>query len=154
MGQLHTALDHHPGDELEAESRLSLIAERLHAHLRPSTAPTPFAPFAPTLARDLRELLDERVTEGIALDEAARLVHAHPAHLVRAFSGAYGIAPHQYLMSRRVDHARRLLLEGRPPGEVATATGFYDQSHLTRHFRKLVGVTPGRYSRDRGRHGH
>ncbi|MFJ3417190.1 MULTISPECIES: AraC family transcriptional regulator [unclassified Streptomyces] len=150
VGQLHTALDH-PGDELEAESRLSLIAERLHAHLRPSTAPTPFAP---TLARDLRELLDERVTEGIALDEAARLVHAHPAHLVRAFSGAYGIAPHQYLMSRRVDHARRLLLEGRPPGEVATATGFYDQSHLTRHFRKLVGVTPGRYSRDRGRRGH
>ncbi|WP_328830094.1 AraC family transcriptional regulator [Streptomyces sp. NBC_00252] len=150
VGQLHTALDH-PGDELEAESRLSLIAERLHAHLRPSTAPTPFAP---TLARDLRELLDERVTEGIALDEAARLVHAHPAHLVRAFSGAYGIAPHQYLMSRRVDHARRLLLEGRPPGEVATVTGFYDQSHLTRHFRKLVGVTPGRYSRDRGRRGH
>ncbi|WP_329553750.1 helix-turn-helix transcriptional regulator [Streptomyces sp. NBC_00696] len=150
VGQLHTALDH-PGDELEAESRLSLIAERLHAHLRPSTAPTPFAP---TLARDLRELLDERVTEGIALDEAARLVHAHPAHLVRAFSGAYGIAPHQYLMSRRVDHARRLLLDGRPPGEVATVTGFYDQSHLTRHFRKLVGVTPGRYSRDRGRRGH
>ncbi|MFJ2159098.1 AraC family transcriptional regulator [Streptomyces sp. NPDC087856] len=155
VGQLHTALDH-PGDELEAESRLSLIAERLHAHLRPSTAPTPFVPtpFAPTLARDLRELLDERVTEGIALDEAARLVHAHPAHLVRAFSGAYGIAPHQYLMSRRVDHARRLLLDGRPPGEVATVTGFYDQSHLTRHFRKLVGVTPGRYSRDRGRRGH
>ncbi|MFE2888923.1 AraC family transcriptional regulator [Streptomyces sp. NPDC059272] len=150
VGQLHTALDH-PGDELEAESRLSLIAERLHAHLRPSTAPIPFAP---TLARDLRELLDERVTEGIALDEAARLVHAHPTHLVRAFSGAYGIAPHQYLMSRRVDHARRLLLEGRPPGEVATVTGFYDQSHLTRHFRKLVGVTPGRYSRDRGRRGH
>ncbi|MCX4812748.1 AraC family transcriptional regulator [Streptomyces sp. NBC_01239] len=155
VGQLHTALDH-PGDELEAESRLSLIAERLHTHLRPSTAATPFVPtpFAPTLARDLRELLDERVTEGIALDEAARLVHAHPAHLVRAFSGAYGIAPHQYLMSRRVDHARRLLLDGRPPGEVATVTGFYDQSHLTRHFRKLVGVTPGRYSRDRGRRGH
>ncbi|WP_405992477.1 AraC family transcriptional regulator [Streptomyces sp. NBC_00986] len=145
VGQLHTALDH-PGDELEAESRLTLIAERLHAHLRPPNTPTTLAP---TLARDLRELLDERVTEGITLDEAARLVHAHPAHLVRAFSGAYGIAPHQYLMSRRVDRARRLLLDGRPPGEVATVTGFYDQSHLTRHFRKLVGVTPGRYSRDR-----
>ncbi|MFJ9245424.1 AraC family transcriptional regulator [Streptomyces sp. NPDC101776] len=147
VGQLHTALGH-PGDELEAESRLTLIAERLHAHLRPS-APTPAED--PVLARALRELLDERVTEGIALDEAARLVHAHPAHLVRAFSGAYGIAPHQYLMSRRVDRARRLLLDGRPPGEVATVTGFYDQSHLTRHFRKLVGVTPGRYSRDRDR---
>ncbi|WP_262061436.1 helix-turn-helix transcriptional regulator [Streptomyces sp. STR69] len=146
VGQLHTALDH-PGDELEAESRLTLIAERLHAHLRPSV-PTLTPTGDPALARTLRELLDERVTEGIALDEAALLVHAHPAHLVRAFSGAYGIAPHQYLMSRRVDRARRLLLDGRPPGEVAAATGFYDQSHLTRHFRKLVGVTPGRYSRD------
>jgi len=145
VGQLHTALDR-PGDELEAESRLTLIAERLHAHLRPSS-PTPSGD--PALARTLRELLDERVTKGIALDEAARLVHAHPAHLVRAFSGAYGIAPHQYLMSRRVERARRLLLDGRPPGEVAAATGFYDQSHLTRHFRKLVGVAPGRYSRDR-----
>lgn len=87
------------------------------------------------------------MVEGITLDEAAALVHAHPAHLVRAFSTAYGIAPHQYLNSRRVDRARRLLLDGVRPSEVATATGFFDQSHLTRHFRKLVGVTPGRYTK-------
>ncbi|MEW2163346.1 AraC family transcriptional regulator [Streptomyces sp. NPDC007084] len=145
VGQLHTALAH-PGDELEADSRLTLIAERLRGRLRPSAAaglPLPDRP----LAHRLRELLDARLVEGVALDEAARLVHAHPAHLVRAFSGAFGIAPHQYLMSRRVDRARRLLLDGRPPGEVAAATGFYDQSHLTRHFRRLVGVTPGRYAR-------
>jgi AraC-like DNA-binding protein len=143
VGQLHTALGR-PGDELEAESRLTLVAERLRAHLGPS-APT--QRHSPALARTLRELLDEHVVQGIGLDEAARLVHAHPAHLVRAFSGAYGIAPHQYLMSRRVDRARRLLLDGRPPSEVASATGFYDQSHLTRHFKKLVGVAPGRYAR-------
>jgi AraC-like DNA-binding protein len=64
---------------------------------------------------------------------------------VRAFSAAYGIAPHQYLTARRVDRARRLLLDGLPVGEVAVAAGFYDQAHLTRHFRRLVGVTPGRY---------
>ncbi|MGW6491286.1 AraC family transcriptional regulator [Streptomyces sp. NPDC055056] len=145
VGQLHTALSH-PGDELEADSRLTLIAERLHGRLRPAAAVGPARPDRP-LAYRLRELLDARLVEGVALDEAARLVHAHPAHLVRAFSGAFGIAPHQYLMSRRVDRARRLLLDGRPPGEVAAATGFYDQSHLTRHFRRLVGVTPGRYAR-------
>ncbi|NEC34065.1 helix-turn-helix transcriptional regulator, partial [Streptomyces rubrogriseus] len=99
----------------------------------------------PVLARRLRELLDERVVAGIGLAEAAALVPAHPAHLVRAFSGAYGIAPHQYLMSRRVDRARRMLLAGDSPAEVAGATGFYDQAHLTRHFKRLVGVTPGRY---------
>ncbi|MFI6491419.1 AraC family transcriptional regulator [Streptomyces sp. NPDC050564] len=142
VGQLHSVLAH-PGDELEAESRLTLIAERLRGHLRPRLAEETRADRP--LAHRLRELLDERLVQGIALDEAAALVHAHPAHLVRAFSGAYGIAPHQYLMSRRVDRARRLLLEGGKPAEVATATGFYDQSHLTRHFRRLVGVSPGRY---------
>ncbi|NUK08283.1 AraC family transcriptional regulator [Streptomyces lunaelactis] len=143
VGQLHTALTH-PGDELEAESRLTLVGERLRAHLRPRLVAE--APRRDSvLARRLRELLDERLVEGIALDEAARIVQAHPAHLVRAFSSAYGIAPHQYLTSRRVDRARRLLLDGRPPGDVAAATGFYDQSHLTRHFKRLVGVSPGRY---------
>jgi AraC-like DNA-binding protein len=151
VGQLHTALAQ-PGDELEADSRLTLIGDRLRGHLRPAAAVgTPRRD--PALARRLRELLDERVVEGLALDEAATLVQAHPAHLVRAFSTAYGIAPHQYLMSRRVDRARRLLLDGRPPGEVAAVTGFYDQSHLTRHFRKLVGVTPGRYARRDGKFG-
>ncbi|MEU9601140.1 AraC family transcriptional regulator [Streptomyces sp. NPDC048109] len=143
VGQLHAALAL-PGDELEAESRLTLIGERLRAHLRPAQTTDP-ARRDPVLARRLRELLDERVVAGIGLEEAATLVPAHPAHLVRAFSGAYGIAPHQYLMSRRVDRARRLLLAGRSPADVAGATGFYDQAHLTRHFKRLVGVTPGRY---------
>ncbi|MEU9284169.1 AraC family transcriptional regulator [Streptomyces sp. NPDC048275] len=143
--QLHTALTR-PGDELEAESRLTLIGERLRGHLRPRLIEEPSRrPRPQPLAHRLRELLDARLVEGIALDEAARLVHAHPAHLVRAFSGTFGIAPHQYLMSRRVDRARRLLLDGQPAGEVAATTGFYDQSHLTRHFKRLVGVAPGRY---------
>ncbi|MDO0927098.1 AraC family transcriptional regulator [Streptomyces sp. TG1A-8] len=143
VGQLHAALAR-PGDELEAESRLTLVGERLRAHLgdRAGGRRRP----DPALARSLRELLDEHVTGAPTLTDAARLLHAHPAHLVRAFSGAYGIAPHQYLVSRRIGRARRLLLDGLRPGEVAAATGFYDQAHLTRHFKKLVGVTPGRYA--------
>ncbi|MEU4652419.1 AraC family transcriptional regulator [Streptomyces sp. NPDC023723] len=147
VGQLHTALVR-SGEELEAESRLSLIGERLRTRLRPADARA--VRRDPVLARRLRELLDERVVQGLSLTEATALVPAHPAHLVRAFSGAYGIAPHQYLMSRRVDRARRLLLAGRSPADVATATGFYDQAHLTRHFKKLVGVTPGRYRTSTG----
>ncbi|MDH6628498.1 AraC-like DNA-binding protein [Streptomyces sp. LBL] len=143
VGQLHTALTR-PGDELEAESRLTLVGERLRTHLRPAHH-TNSPRRDPVLARRLRELLDERVVEGLSLHEAARLVQAHPAHLVRAFSGAYGIAPHQYLNARRVDRARRLLLADHGPADVAVLTGFHDQAHLTRHFKKLVGVTPGRY---------
>ncbi|MFF9851671.1 helix-turn-helix transcriptional regulator [Streptomyces litmocidini] len=149
VGQLHTALAE-PGGELEAQSRLALIGERLRGHLRPRLV-TPARGADPGVARDLRELLDARLVEGVTLDEAAGLLHAHPAHLVRAFSGAFGIAPHQYLTARRIDRARRLLLEGRPPVEVAAATGFYDQSHLNRSFKRIVGTTPGRFSRTSGR---
>ncbi|MFF5361157.1 helix-turn-helix domain-containing protein [Streptomyces scabiei] len=160
VGQLHTALAR-PGDELEAESRLALVGERLRRHLRRPPARSAARPAGGrtadgrtsdgrtadgrTVAHRLRELLDERVTDGVTLAEAAGTVHAHPAHLVRAFGAAFGIAPHQYLMSRRVERARRLLLDGMRPGEAAAAAGFYDQAHLTRHFGRWVGVTPGRY---------
>ena len=143
VGQLHGALTR-SGEELEAASRLALVAERLRTRLRATDVPRPTR-VDPPLARQLRELLDARLVEGIALGEAAGLVHAHPAHLVRAFSAAFGMAPHQYLTARRVDLARRLLLAGQSPGAVAAATGFYDQAHLTRHFKRLVGVPPGRY---------
>ncbi|MEU6540635.1 AraC family transcriptional regulator [Streptomyces sp. NPDC047000] len=145
VGQVHAALAR-PGDELEAESRLLFVGERLREYLRPRIGTAAARERRdPVLARRLRELLDERLVPGLSLEDAAALLHAHPAHLVRAFTRAYGIAPHQYLTSRRVGRARRLLLDGLPPGEVAASAGFYDQAHLTRHFRKLVGVTPGRY---------
>ncbi|MGH4030262.1 AraC family transcriptional regulator [Actinomycetota bacterium Odt1-20B] len=143
VGQLHTALADR-GDELEAQSRLALIRERLHTHLRPRLV-TPVRAAGRGVAHRLRDLLDARLHEGVTLDEAALLLNAHPAHLIRAFSGAFGIAPHQYLMARRVDRARRLLLDGRPPGQVAADAGFYDQSHLNRHFKRIVGTTPGRF---------
>jgi AraC-like DNA-binding protein len=151
VGQLHTALGR-PGDELEAESRLTLIGGRLRALLRPRSETEP-ARRDPVLARRLRELLDERVVEGLSLEEAAGLVRAHPAHLVRVFRTAYGIAPHQYLNARRVDRARRLLLAGDGPADVAALTGFHDQAHFTRHFKRLVGVPPGRYRSSAGRDG-
>ncbi|MGP3953370.1 AraC family transcriptional regulator [Streptomyces sp. 7N604] len=153
--QLHTALRLR-GDELEAESRLALIGERLRQRLRRQLRKGTASATASALPRRdrsvahrMRELLDERALDGVSLAEAAQLVHAHPTHLVRAFTGEFGIAPHQYLMTRRVDRARRLLLDGQPPGAVAAAAGFYDQSHLTRHFKRIVGVTPGRYARAR-----
>ncbi|WP_137993413.1 helix-turn-helix transcriptional regulator [Streptomyces vilmorinianum] len=145
VGQLHAALSRR-GDELEAAGRLALVAERLRGHLRPRLVAHPPPEAGRGVAHSLRELLDERLLHGVSLDEAAKLVHAHPTHLVRAFSAAFGIAPHQYLTARRIDRARQLLLDGLPPAEVAAAAGFYDQPHLTRHFKRLVGVTPGRYA--------
>jgi AraC-like DNA-binding protein len=63
------------------------------------------------------------------------------------FSREFRISPHQYMTSRRVDLARRLLLGGMPPGLAAAEVGFCDQSHLSRHFTRVLGTTPGRSAR-------
>lgn len=145
ISQLHRVLGQ-PGEEFEAENRLAFIAERLCWHL--SRRREPAAPLADAnVADQLRGLIDTSFRESLTLREASDALHAHPAHLVRAFSRAFGISPHQYLTSRRVDLARRLLLDGVPPTMAAAEAGFYDQSHLSRHFKHVVGTSPGRYAR-------
>ena len=148
IDQLHAALGPEaaaPGDRFEAESRLTLICERLRQRLGRSPAPRPAGRSA-RLAAALRELLDASTGPGPTLAEAAATLQAHPVHLVRSFTAAYGIAPHAYLVGRRVDVARRLLLRGRTGAQAASDAGFYDQAHLTRVFRRYVGTTPGRYA--------
>jgi AraC-like DNA-binding protein len=141
---LHHALAH-PGDAFEAESRLAFVRERLRSRLaaRPPAGPPPAGAGR---AAALRELLDARLAAGLTLREASALLDAHPTALLRAFKRAYGLPPHAYLTGRRISRARELLLTGRPPADVATAVGFYDQAHLTRHFRRHLGVPPGHYA--------
>ncbi|HWD83276.1 MAG TPA: AraC family transcriptional regulator [Kribbella sp.] len=139
--QLHRVL-RDGTEDLEAQSRLLFIEERLQQHLTRQVGEPAGPPRDAGVASQLRDLLDAHVTDGITLEDAAKVVHAHPVHLVRAFSREFGMPPHRYLTGRRVDLARRYLLDGRPAAEVATLAGFYDQSHLNRHFKKVLGVTP------------
>jgi AraC-like DNA-binding protein len=151
INQLHQALEE-PGGELEAESRLAFVAERLQQHLAGDAA-APFPAAAPGgagqagVAHQLRALIDAGFRDKVTLRQASQAIHAHPAHLVRMFSREFGISPHQYLTGRRVDLARRLLLDGTPPSVAAATVGFCDQSHLNRSFRRLLGTSPGRYAR-------
>ncbi|WP_328655676.1 helix-turn-helix domain-containing protein [Streptomyces sp. NBC_00334] len=142
--QLHRVLAH-SGDQFEAESRLTFVRERLLFHLHASQVKTPGRE-AGRIAAALRELLDSRIHAGVSLNEAATILHAHPTHLIRCFRQTYGMPPHTYLTGRRIDRARRLLLAGKRPADVATAVGFYDQAHLNRHFTRHLSVTPARYA--------
>lgn len=135
--RVHAALAH-PGDAMAAEHWLLTIRRNILTHLG---KPVPTVRDVP-LARRLRQLIDDRYTDSFTITAVARELNAHPSHLVRVFSQTYGIAPHQYQISRRIDLARRLIVEGHRPSEAAALTRFPDQAHLTRHFRRVLGVTP------------
>jgi AraC family transcriptional regulator len=84
-------------------------------------------------------------TQDIGLKDIAAAAHVSPYHLTRLFKRAIGYAPYQYLIHARVTGARALLSAGRRRSlaDIAAAVGFVDQSHLTRHFKKAFGMTPG-----------
>lgn len=131
-------------DLLEAETRLALVVERIRrVHGAPEELDTASAP---DLAEALRAYLDENLTDVASVADAARLLQASPTRLTRAFIGAFGIAPHTYVLGRRLDLARDRILAGQPLAAVAVEAGFFDQAHLTRHFRSFLGVTPGRFA--------
>ncbi|WP_041259545.1 AraC family transcriptional regulator [Pseudofrankia inefficax] len=136
------------GDDVEAESRLALVTDRLAWHLTGRPPGKPLPPVA-LVARRARELLDADPVAAPGIGAAADRIGVSTAHLVRSFTRCYGIPPHRYLIGRRLDLARHRLLAGEAAATVATATGFYDQAHLTRHFRRLLATTPGAYQRGR-----
>ncbi len=148
---LHHELANEP-DRLTAESCLALVTERIMQHLG-GTPPSTGAAVEPAVAFRLRELLDAEALAGITLADAARRIGRSKAHLVRSFNAAYGIAPHAYVIASRVEEARKLLLDGMAPAEVAVAVGFYDQSHLTRHFKRHTSVPPAAFAASRPRLG-
>ena len=148
LSQLHDCLLQ-DAEDLDAGARLALIAERITGHLTraPYLAPAP----EPGIARQLRQLLDQHITGQISLARAAATLDRSIPHLVRSFTRQYGLSPHAYVISRRIDNARRLLLQGAAAAYVATAVGFYDQAHLSRHFKKHTAVTPAAYARSHTR---
>jgi AraC-like DNA-binding protein len=100
-----------------------------------------------------RELLAARIDAPPSLTELAAAVGMNPYRLARAFRRAEGLPPHAFVVQLRVDRARRLLRDGWAASDVAAVLGFADQAHLTRQFRRRVGVTPAAYARTARRSG-
>jgi AraC-like DNA-binding protein len=107
-------------------------------------------PKSPAAVRAVRDLLTDRLADPPSLDDLALATGMSPFTLLRAFRGETGLPPHAYLNQLRVRLARRLLDAGVAPAEVAVQVGFADQAHLTRHFKRVMGVPPGAYQRERG----
>lgn len=105
-------------------------------------------PGGATEVAEVRDILHARMVDPPSLGELAALVGMSRFALLRAFRARHGLPPHAYLNQLRVRRARTLLDDGMPAAAVAVAVGFADQSHLSRHFRRLVGLAPGRYQRN------
>lgn len=95
--------------------------------------------------RRVRDYLEAHATRAVTLSELATVAGIGEFQLVRSFRREFGLPPYAYHLQVRINRARRLLRRGLPVAEVALETGFADQAHLTRHFRNLVGLTPGVY---------
>ncbi|MBC9714667.1 AraC family transcriptional regulator [Streptomyces sp. TRM66268-LWL] len=90
-----------------------------------------------------RQVLHDRWTEPVTVAELSAATGMPRASLIAAFRQAYGLPPHAYLLRLRANRARRMLLRGGRPAEVAAAAGFSDQAHLTRICKRYFGTTPG-----------
>lgn len=95
-----------------------------------------------------RAYLEEHWDRNVSLDELARAAGLSKFHLTRRFARSVGVPPHAYQNQLRVHHAADMLRRGLPVGEAARRAGFCDASHLSRHFKRALGTTPGRYLRD------
>ena len=90
------------------------------------------------------ELVIELGRAQLTVADLAAEVGLNPNYLIQSFSKARGVSPHKYLIFKKVCRAKKMIAEGTPPLDAALALGFYDQAHFIRHFRKVMGVTPGR----------
>jgi AraC-like DNA-binding protein/quercetin dioxygenase-like cupin family protein len=130
------------------------ITELIRRHARRRTGETDRDVRARTGRRSrvvniVREVLEDSFARAdeTSLHVLAEKTGVTPFRVIRAFREATGLAPHQYLIQVRVERARQFLADGAVPSVVAAMTGFVDQSHLTYHFKKHLGITPGKYQR-------
>jgi AraC-like DNA-binding protein len=144
LRELHLALAS-GATPLERQARFLQVCALLltrYAEIRP---PERAAGQERSAVQQVRCYLEEHVAEPVTLAELAELVGFSPYYLHRVFEREVGLPPHAYLESVRMREAQRLLAQGEPVAQVAYGLGFSDQSHLTRRFTRVLGITPGHY---------
>ncbi|MDC0672255.1 helix-turn-helix transcriptional regulator [Nannocystis radixulma] len=139
VSELAAALEDTP---LAAQTAWLALASRL---LRGRREPPPRRPER-ALVKQVREFLDAHLAASVTLDQLAAVAGVSKEHVVRSFTADVGLAPHSYQINARVEQAKQSLLTGSAISDVALALGFHDQSHFARHFRRIVGIPPGRFT--------
>jgi AraC family transcriptional regulator len=139
------------GGRLVAESLANVLTVHLIRHALAPREPVrgPDGPLAQPRLRIVLQYIDVHLDTDPSLEQLAAVVHLSSYHFARQFKAATGLPPHQYVIARRVERAQQLLEAGTELSlaEVAAHVGFSDESKLSQHFKRLVGVTPGQFRR-------
>jgi AraC-like DNA-binding protein len=131
---------------LERETRIAVFLRRLfkrHGNFSPERTRARIAPRTVGIVRDY---LHANAEHQVSIGDLAQAACVSGTQVIRAFSAETEMPPHSYLVSLRVDRAKALLRAGTSPAATALHVGFSDQSQLTRHFKRVTGVTPGRFA--------
>jgi AraC-like DNA-binding protein len=147
LERAHAALVAEPAGGLAVEESVLDAVAALRPHLRPGPPARARDRAEHAAVRRARAHLRERWDQRVTLAELSAVAGLSRFELVRRFRDQNGVTPHAFQTNLRVQEARRLLVAGVAPAEVAAACAFADQPHLNRVFKRAVGVTPGRYAR-------
>ncbi|MCW8329865.1 AraC family transcriptional regulator [Photobacterium sp. SDRW27] len=124
----------------------SVLTKLMCKHGKKQTSPQAISK-AQRQLKLVKEFLDDFPSADISLQDLATLASFSPYHLVRAFQKEYGFPPHAYQIQARLRLAKKLFRQGHTVSDAAQEAGFHDQSHLHRHFKKAMGITPGQFSK-------
>ena len=101
----------------------------------------------PRSVKKVRDYLRAQYSENVSLTRLASIAGLSPFHLVRVFGNQTGVPPHEYQTQVRITQAQQMMRNGCSISEAALGTGFFDQSHFSRHFKRITGLTPRAYLR-------
>lgn len=144
LRQLFNILQYSDNSLQRETSFMAVISALLTRHANHQVKPAQTSKNTPAIHL-VREYIDAHFADNIQLKDLANLVNLNPFYLTRIFQKQLGLPPHAYQIQRRLHHAKQLLLAGHSLLETALTCGFSDQSHLNLHFKKWLGVPPGKF---------
>jgi AraC-like DNA-binding protein len=143
---LHVALEDNAAPLLERESRFLVMLIQLITRYADSPPVLRVVGQERLSIKRAKEFIKTHYNENISIEKLSSVANLSPFHFIRVFRNHVGIPPHAYLIQIRVREAKGLLRKGWRITDTAYKTGFTDQSHFSKCFKRTMGFTPGQYS--------
>jgi AraC-like DNA-binding protein len=142
---LHLTLEEKNNSIVERESLFWWTMAQLIVRHADDSLTLPEVKIERNCVKEIRDYIEAHYADNISLQQLASLVNLNSCHLLRLFTKTIGLPPHAYLTQVRIRQAKRLLAHGCSIADAAYQTGFVDQSHMTKRFKRVFGITPGQY---------